>query len=157
MQILEQISLSRQYKMMVKVICIHVMSSHFQKKKKWVQYIQDLNTRAKETCFCLLCWDLLGHQMHWLIISVPHFLQVCGFFFGAFLYTSDITSRSKSRTMGVSILEGLKGLLSAGINAVTGQLIQRTGFVVPSMMTVGCVLLRCWYILVRLIVQINYC
>ncbi|CAL1529414.1 unnamed protein product [Lymnaea stagnalis] len=60
-----------------------------------------------------------------------------GIFLGAFLYTTDITSRDKKRTLGVAIVEAVKGIASGAVYVVAGQLIERSGFMVPSLVATG--------------------
>lgn len=63
--------------------------------------------------------------------------QVIGILMGSFLYTADITSRDKKRTLGVAIVEAAKGIISGGVYVAAGQLIERSGYIVPSLVACG--------------------
>ncbi|KAI8784293.1 proton-coupled folate transporter [Biomphalaria glabrata] len=70
-----------------------------------------------------------------------------GILLGIFLYMSDITSRGRKRTFVMTFMEGLKGFISGILYYGTGQLIESTGFIVPTLMAAGCMLLSVCLIL----------
>ncbi|RUS78350.1 hypothetical protein EGW08_013901 [Elysia chlorotica] len=55
-----------------------------------------------------------------------------GVLLGLFLYTSDISGRSRSRTTAMVILEGVRGSTSAALNIAAGELIEYSGFELPA-------------------------
>ena len=50
--------------------------------------------------------------------------SLTGIFLGVFLYTSDVTPRDHRRTLGVAMVESVKGIIESGMEEVTGQLLQ---------------------------------
>ncbi|KAK0046817.1 proton-coupled folate transporter [Biomphalaria pfeifferi] len=82
-------------------------------------------------------WEL---DLQWLYLSyaVDGLCgNVIGILMGSFLYTADITSRDKKRTLGVAIVEAAKGIISGGVYVAAGQLIERSGYIVPSLVACG--------------------
>ncbi|KAH9488005.1 hypothetical protein Btru_066806 [Bulinus truncatus] len=74
--------------------------------------------------------------------------NVIGILMGSFLYTADITSRDKKRTLGVAIVEAAKGIISGGVYVSAGQLIERSGYIVPSLVACGLELIAIVLVLV---------
>ncbi|GFO34922.1 solute carrier family 46 member 3-like [Plakobranchus ocellatus] len=80
-------------------------------------------------------WDL---DISWLYVGcVAEGLTggAPGVYLGVFLYVSDITPRNRKRTLGLALLEGIRGIMGSGINIASGQMIQRTSFLVPASFT----------------------
>ncbi|BFZ07433.1 hypothetical protein BsWGS_10471 [Bradybaena similaris] len=89
----------------------------------------------------VVCFHL---RVNWLFLgfAVQGALgDTCGVFLGIFLYTTDITSRDKTRTLAMSIVEGFRGFVAAGLNVVTGHLIQKVGFKIPALLSMGLAIL----------------
>ncbi|BFZ11927.1 hypothetical protein BsWGS_14966 [Bradybaena similaris] len=63
--------------------------------------------------------------------------NICGILLGTFLYTSDITPRDRKRTLGITVVETVKGAVGASFNVITGQLIEYTGYVIPAILAAG--------------------
>ncbi|CAG5120211.1 unnamed protein product [Candidula unifasciata] len=63
--------------------------------------------------------------------------NTCGILLGTFLYTSDVTPRDQKRTLGVTIVESVKGAVGSAVFVVTGQLIENTGFFIPACVAAG--------------------
>ncbi|GFO34880.1 solute carrier family 46 member 3-like [Plakobranchus ocellatus] len=92
-------------------------------------------------------WDL---DISWLYVGcVAEGLAggIAGVYLGAYLYVSDITPRNRKRTLGMALLEGIRGIMGSGINVASGQMIQRTTFLVPALFTtcgaLACLLMAC--------------
>ncbi|GFO34881.1 solute carrier family 46 member 3-like [Plakobranchus ocellatus] len=80
-------------------------------------------------------WDL---DLAWLYVGcVAEGIMggKTGIYLGAYLYVSDITPRNRKRTLGMALLEGIRGIMGSGINILSGQMIQRTTFLVPALFT----------------------
>ncbi|CAG5114695.1 unnamed protein product [Candidula unifasciata] len=95
---------------------------------------------------CVVIAVVVGFNLHvnWFFLgfAVQGALgDTCGVFLGIFLYTTDITPRDKTRTLAMSIVEGFRGFVAAGLNVVTGHLIQRLGFNIPALLSVGLALI----------------
>ncbi|RUS81367.1 hypothetical protein EGW08_010865, partial [Elysia chlorotica] len=69
-----------------------------------------------------LSWLYVGCIAEGLMGGVP------GVYLGVYLYVSDITPRNRKRTLGLALLEGIRGIMGSGINIASGQMIQRTTF-----------------------------
>ncbi|XP_012943545.1 proton-coupled folate transporter [Aplysia californica] len=80
-------------------------------------------------------WLFAGYAVDGIMGSVN------GIYFATYLYTSEITSRDKSRTLALAILESVKGAVTAAVYVVTGQLIQHTGYNWPAILSAACTLL----------------
>ena len=65
----------------------------------------------------------------------------CGIYMSGFLYTSDVTPSDKRRTMGVAIVESVKGVIYAGMTMASGYQLQKLGFFWSSVCCVGIVLI----------------
>ncbi|KAK3748821.1 hypothetical protein RRG08_065328 [Elysia crispata] len=88
-----------------------------------------------------LSWLYVGCATEGIMGGAP------GVYLGVFLYVSDITPRNRKRTLGLALLEGIRGFMGSGINIATGQMIQRTTFFVPASFTACgatiCVIMAC--------------
>ncbi|XP_059178200.1 uncharacterized protein LOC131957420 [Physella acuta] len=89
------------------------------------------------TLSSIIYWEL---SLDWLYMAYA-VDGICGnsigMLLGSFLYTSDITSRDNKRTLGVAIVEAAKGVVSAAVYVVAGQLIEKAGFLVPALVATG--------------------
>ncbi|KAH9510036.1 hypothetical protein Btru_043334 [Bulinus truncatus] len=82
-----------------------------------------------------LNWLFLGYSIDGLGGGLA------GSILGIFLYLTDITSRGEQRTVFMSFLEGLKGVVSGILFYVTGKMIESTGFLVPVLIAAVCMVL----------------
>ena len=97
---------------------------------------------VRSICLSLVIAGHVGTQ--WLVIGAwVEGLSGgnCGLFFGAFLYTSDVTPPDRKRTVGMSVLEGVRGLVGATCNVLAGHAIQEGGYRVTAGMSLGFALL----------------
>ncbi|GFR80006.1 proton-coupled folate transporter [Elysia marginata] len=76
-----------------------------------------------------LSWLYVGCVAEGIMGGAP------GVYLGVFLYVSDITPRNRKRTLGLALLEGIRGIMGSGINIASGQMIQRATFLVPASFT----------------------
>ncbi|RUS81368.1 hypothetical protein EGW08_010866 [Elysia chlorotica] len=123
------------------VMFLGTFSTSLGRKAQLVLPISGYTVRAL-TILAVAFWDM---PLSWLYVGcVAEGLVggIAGIYLGAYLYVSDITPRNRKRTLGMALLEGIRGIMGSGINIASGQMIQRTTFLAPALFT-ACGALAC--------------
>ncbi|KAK3748823.1 hypothetical protein RRG08_065330 [Elysia crispata] len=116
------------------VLFLGTFSTSLGRKAQLLIPISGYTVRAL-SILAVALWDL---DLAWLYVGcVAEGLMggKTGIYLAAYLYVSDITPRNKKRTLGMSLLEGIRGIMGSAINILSGQMIQRTTFIVPALFT----------------------
>lgn len=92
-------------------------------------------------------WDLNLSWLYFGCVAEGLMGGSPGVYLGVFLYVSDITPRNRKRTLGLALLEGVRGIIGSGSNIASGMMIQHTPFVVPASFTASgaiiCAVMAC--------------
>ncbi|GFR80003.1 solute carrier family 46 member 3-like [Elysia marginata] len=130
----------------VAVMFLGTFSTSLGRKAQLLIPISGYTVRAL-SILAVAFWDL---PLPWLYVGcVAEGIMGgnAGIYLGAYLYVSDITPRNRKRTLGMALLEGIRGIMGSGINIASGQMIQRTTFLVPALFTacgaLTCLLMAC--------------
>ncbi|GFR79996.1 solute carrier family 46 member 3-like [Elysia marginata] len=118
----------------VAVLFLGTFSTSLGRKAQLLIPISGYTVRAL-SILAVAFWDL---PLPWLYVGcVAEGIMggKTGIYLGSYLYVSDITPRNQKRTLGMSLLEGIRGIMGSSINILSGQMIQRTTFLVPALFT----------------------